>query len=179
MNAISETWRPVVGWEDSHEVSTFGRLRSVERVVHAADGRTIRYASRLFAPKPSANGYIYAKLRYGSKCLLRTVHSLVAAAFLGPRPDGADVCHLDHDKQNNCASNLKYDTRSENMLDSYADGRLPVGDAHPNARLTAEDVVAIRASTEAQRVLANRYGVCQQTISDVKRFKRRKHEVPA
>lgn len=43
------------------------------------------------------------------------VASLVAAAFLGPKPDGLDVSHKDEDSSNNAASNLCYETRKENL----------------------------------------------------------------
>jgi hypothetical protein len=50
------------------------------------------------------------------------VHVLVAAAFLGPCPDGQEVRHLDGDKLNNCLDNLIYGTRSENNLDTVRHG---------------------------------------------------------
>lgn len=52
-----------------------------------------------------------------------TVHGLVAEVFIGPRPEGLDVCHNDGDKSNNRASNLRYDTHSENQKDEVRAGR--------------------------------------------------------
>jgi hypothetical protein len=34
-----ETWRPVVGYEDAYEVSTLGRVRSLDREVYSGRGR--------------------------------------------------------------------------------------------------------------------------------------------
>lgn len=50
----------------------------------------------------------------------RTVHSLVAEAFLGPRPEGYDIDHIDGNKTNNTAENLRYVTHTENMRSFYA-----------------------------------------------------------
>jgi phage FluMu protein Com len=50
------------------------------------------------------------------------VHWLVARAFLGPRPDGMEIRHLDGDYQNCTASNLLYGTKSENALDAVQHG---------------------------------------------------------
>lgn len=49
----------------------------------------------------------------------RTVHSLVAEAFLGPRPYGYDIDHIDGNKLNNNASNLRYVTHEDNMKHFY------------------------------------------------------------
>lgn len=58
------------------------------------------------------------------------VHTAVALAFCGPRPEGAMVRHLDGDRANNAARNLAWGTRSENMLDSVEHG------THRNAAKT-------------------------------------------
>lgn len=46
------------------------------------------------------------------------VHRLVAQAFLGP--ESGEVCHNDNDPTNNDAGNLRWDTRSANVLDLRA-----------------------------------------------------------
>ena len=43
------------------------------------------------------------------------VHTLVALAFIGPRPEGKEVDHIDKDRANNYYKNLRYVTRKENM----------------------------------------------------------------
>ena len=47
------------------------------------------------------------------------VHALVVAAFIGPRPDGHDIIHLDGDPANLHADNLAYITRSERVRDQH------------------------------------------------------------
>jgi hypothetical protein len=54
----------------------------------------------------------------------------VAEAFHGPRPVGLEVRHLDGDSLNNAASNLRYGTRTENLLDAVEHG------THYNAKKT-------------------------------------------
>ena len=44
-----------------------------------------------------------------------TIHSLVASAFLGERPDKMVIDHRDGNKLNNSAENLKYITQSQNV----------------------------------------------------------------
>lgn len=44
-----------------------------------------------------------------------TVHSLVAQAFLGDRPKGMVIDHIDGNRFNNHYTNLRYCTQKENM----------------------------------------------------------------
>lgn len=68
-------------------------------------------------------GYIVYTLLKGGKSRYVTAHSLVAEVFIGPRPPGLDIRHLDGDKLNNHVSNLAYGTRTENMMDEVISGR--------------------------------------------------------
>ena len=45
------------------------------------------------------------------------IHRSVALAFLGETPDGMEVCHNNGIKSDNRLENLRFDTRSKNMLD--------------------------------------------------------------
>jgi hypothetical protein len=67
------------------------------------------------------------------------VHSLIALAFLGKRPQGYDVMHIDGTRTNNKLNNLKYGTRSENMLHAAAQRR--VG----SARIVSDHIDHVRA----------------------------------
>ena len=105
-------WLPVPEWEGYYEVSDDGQVRSLDRVVN---GRLRR--GRLLSTKPSVVGYPRVALTRGSKPTHTYVHTLVLAAFAGPRPDGMEACHGDGDRTNNTASNLRWDTRAENAKD--------------------------------------------------------------
>lgn len=50
-------------------------------------------------------------------------HKLVAFKYLGPKPEGHEINHIDGDKTNNHYSNLEWVTKSENIRKSYAMGR--------------------------------------------------------
>ena len=108
MDATPEEWRPVVGYEGLYEVSDQGRVRSL------ISGRILRPATRRLS------GHKHVMLCRPSQVGL--VHQLVAAAFLGPRPDGAETRHLNGDSGDNRAANLQYGTRSENTEDSKRHG---------------------------------------------------------
>ena len=58
------------------------------------------------------------------------IHRVIAELFIGPRPDGQMVRHLDDDKENNHASNLAYGTHLDNVADATRNGRMAKGDKH-------------------------------------------------
>ena len=72
---------------------------------------------------PQTNGprsqHLFVNLGKNNK---HYVHHLVAAAFLGPRPDGLEICHSNGDATDNRAANLRWDTRSSNLHDAVAHG---------------------------------------------------------
>ncbi|MFI8351335.1 NUMOD4 motif-containing HNH endonuclease [Streptomyces sp. NPDC085596] len=107
-----ETWRPVLGCEGRYEVSNLGRVRSL-----------LRSTPRLLKPTANTNGYLVVYV-YGSgeRRRNRSVHQLVAEAFIGPHPPETDVRHLDGNKLDCRAVNLAYGTRSQNMLDLVEHG---------------------------------------------------------
>lgn len=94
-------------------IEIYGRFVDV-----ASDGRCWRHGfidtlGRNRPSKPikftlSSNGYLRANMTAYGKVLMVTSHELVALAFIGPRPDGTDVHHIDGDKINNDPVNLKY-----------------------------------------------------------------------
>ena len=61
--------------------------------------------------------YKYVSICCGGRKGLRKVHTLIAEAWHGPRPDGLQVCHRDNDRFNNRPDNLRYDTRESNALE--------------------------------------------------------------
>ena len=121
---MQEIWRDVVGFEESYQVSNTGRVRSKSRlIVMSASQKSASYVSRrkgrILKPGKSSNGYFTVSL--GSRNS-KTLHSLVAEAFIGPCPDGCEVLHIDGSRTNNCVDNLRYGTRRENIMDAVKHG---------------------------------------------------------
>ncbi|QMP18215.1 HNH endonuclease [Ralstonia phage RpY1] len=92
-------------------------------------------------------------------------------SFVGPAPEGFEVCHNDGVRTNCNLSNLRYGTRRENAADTKLHGaRNPArGEASGSAKLTEEAVRAIRANPRklSARKLALEHSVSHTTISAV------------
>ena len=118
-----ERWKPVNGYVGIYEVSSHGRVRSLDRVVTYSDGRVRRYKGKVLRTTPKQRGgYPVVCLYSQDKGQTRHIHALVAEAFIGPRPEGMEVCHGDGDPANNRLDNLRYGTSRENKLDTVRHG---------------------------------------------------------
>jgi hypothetical protein len=119
---MSNEWRGIPGYEGAYEVSDAGQIRTVERVAVRKNGRSYSVKAKSRKLVPNRYGYMSLRLCLNGVDAPKEVHVLVALAFLGPRPEGADVRHLDGDKLNNSAKNLQYGSRSENISDAVVHG---------------------------------------------------------
>lgn len=156
-----ENWRDVPGYEGRYQVSDQGRVRSldcrVRIVIHGVE-TTRRSPGKMLKPGTmGGRGHVSVAIGRGNSM---PVHSLVALAFIGPRPKGADVAHGDGDATNNRVENLRYATRGDNNRDMVFHGR---------RRLSVEQIRRVRAEAHsyhgAGKALAKEFGVSQATIS--------------
>lgn len=151
-----EEWRDVVGYEGRYRVSDFGRIMSLPT----------KYHPRTKILKPwyqTEQQYAFVSLSLDGTVVSRSVHSVVAEAFLGPRPEGLLVLHKDGVGSRSCASNLRYGTQSQNMLDRKRHGT----ETTPGAKLTRRQVYSIRrllAMGHRPVEIAARFGVTPETI---------------
>jgi hypothetical protein len=76
------------------------------------------------------DGYLYVRLQKNGKRLVRRVHALVCLAFHGPYTVGQETRHLNGDRKDNRAENLRWGTRQENATDRLKHGNAPRGEAH-------------------------------------------------
>lgn len=75
-------------------------------------------SGKVLKPGRSSTGRLSVVL--GGKSV--TVHSLVALAYIGPKPDGYVICHNDGNPLNNNADNLRYGTYTDNQYDRVKHG---------------------------------------------------------
>lgn len=116
-----EEWRPVVGYEGRYEVSSFGRVRSLDRIVRQKNRVGILhdrfYRGVVLSGRIGDRGYRYHVLcRQNKRNKTFKEHFLVAASFLGERPRGKVIDHINGDKTDNRIENLQYISQTDNIL---------------------------------------------------------------
>lgn len=117
-----EQWKPVPTYEGTYEASTWGRVRSVPRVVPDKKLGQKRIKGFIMKQTDSGDGRMVINLRRGYKSNTMKVHRVIMLTFVGPRPEGMEICHNDGDYRNNRLDNLRYDTSSSNSYDMVEHG---------------------------------------------------------
>ena len=129
---MQEEWRPVAGWEDLYEVSSLGRVRSLDREGFTRGDSKRLYKGRVLKPYPMVrSGYLSVRLsQAGHPKKLKKVHRLVAEAFI-PNPEGHPlVRHLNDQKEDNRRENLAWGTAKDNNQDRFRNGYKPHRSSH-------------------------------------------------
>ena len=119
---MSERWRPIFNFP-AYMVSDQGRVYS-------------HRMQKYLRPGIASNGYPTVALGRGNT---RTLHSLVAEAFIGLCPKGQEVRHRDGIRANPKLSNLRYGTRRDNILDAIAHGTRNSKTVNPAKALETKD----------------------------------------
>lgn len=121
MITTEEIWKSVEGFEGRYEISNFGNVKSVSRWEAFRNTKRYRRGRILKAAKDN-HGYPMVCLRNGFKNHNRTIHKLVANAFISNPLNKPTVNHIDGVKVNNHAINLEWASVAENTKHAHAMG---------------------------------------------------------
>ena len=113
-------------WKNSYYIGRVITLRykKLHNVLVGRDGsfRSLKTKRRL---RPAANnlGYLQVSVNRDGNNVTCAAHVLVAEAWIGPRPPGEHVRHLNGDKTDNRVENLAYGSPKDNARDSEVAGK--------------------------------------------------------
>lgn len=167
-----EIWKAIKGYEGLYEVSNEGNVRSLDATVPYGQFHSRSRKGRIMHQPSSSNGYKQVALSKNGVAKIYRVHRLVAEAFLSNPLGLPEVNHKDEDKTNNRASNLEWCSRKYN--NNYGN-KPPRGSRNPMAKLTSDQVAAIRERRENGELLqaiADDYGISINHVCNIAKGKR-------
>lgn len=162
-----EIWKPIVNYVGFYEVSNFGNVRSLGRLLATGEYRNGKQLNCPIDKKGS--GYIFANLSKNGIVKKCSVHVLVLEAFVGPRPNAfSHARHMDGDKTNPRLDNLKWGTPKENMQDKIVHGVAQRGENASRVVLTSQFVQWVRESKQSSIALAQIFNVASSTVRAIR-----------
>lgn len=168
-----EIWKKVVGFEDSHEVSNYGNVRSIERVVHYTlqngSSRKRTFPSKTLKHKIIEDGYVDIHLRSQGKNKHWRLHKIVSEAFHNVE-DGTVVDHKNDLKDCNVLWNLKRCDVSYNTKKASEEGSNRTGNKVYAQPLSDEVKQQVRdlLQTKSIRAIAREVGISQRSIARIR-----------
>ncbi len=115
---MEEIWKDILGYEEKYQVSNYGNIKALSRKVNTK-GCSVRIIKERILK--IYKGYRYQVVYLGRRNS-KSVHKLVALAFVPNPHNKPQINHIDGNKQNNNADNLEWCTQSENQLHAYKIG---------------------------------------------------------
>jgi hypothetical protein len=152
-----EEWKDVLGYENRYKISNTGDVYSL-------------LSKKILEPGLGTNGYKLVILRKNGKSKTKYIHVELAKVFLGARPTGYVINHIDANKRNNKVTNLEYVTQKQNLDHSEKLGRLnrrDNGSTKINFERAREIKELYAAGGITHRELGEQFGLARNTITQI------------
>lgn len=112
---MTEEWKDVIGYEGLYLVSSKGQIKSLGRTTDRGSKGSVTYPEKLLTLFKDCRGYYHVNLVRDKRIRQKSVHRIVAEAFIPNPLKLPAVDHIDTDKSNNSVDNLRWCTAKENI----------------------------------------------------------------
>ena len=171
MEYRTEVWKDIVGYEGLYQVSSFGRVKSLDKLIKGKSGSLVPRKEKALRLDIDVDGYLIATLTKDNNSKKYKVHRLVAMNFIPNSFKKSQVNHIDNVRNNNKVSNLKWGTPSENSKHMRMCDRQAKGDKIGNSKLNEEKVTKIRDLISKKipyKAIAKKFSVYPGTIQKIR-----------
>ena len=162
-----EIWKDIQGYEGMYQVSSHGRVRSLDRVVVRPNGNGDYFAKgKIICTVLTKWGYNEVHLHKNNKTKIYKVHRLVAQAFIKNPNNLPCVNHIDENKTNNNVNNLEWCTYKYN--NNYGTKKNRQGEKNKNENNpNSHKILCVNTGEifECVKFAAEKYNISRQTIS--------------
>ncbi|MEW2737586.1 NUMOD4 domain-containing protein [Providencia rettgeri] len=126
-NSQIEEWLPVPiqNFSESYEVSSLGRVRSLDRCTTGSILK-MKVKGRLLKPRMRKDGYLTVNFSFNNRGSQFAIHRLIALAFIKNASDLPYVNHKNGIKTDNRAENLEWVTPLGNIKHAIDSGLMTV-----------------------------------------------------
>ncbi len=111
-----EEWIDIKGFEGKYQISSNGRVRSLDRITVDSIGRSRLYKGQIMKPFVNGSGYLQLNLSLNGIKYNPFLHKLIAEHFISNPNNYPEVNHINHNKLDCSIENLEWCTRKENMI---------------------------------------------------------------
>ena len=115
------------GYEGLYQVSSLGRVKALKREVNCGlkNIKSATKRERILKQSKNTQDYYFVSLCRNNIYQIKTIHRLVAEAYI-PNPENKPfVHHKDHNRYNNSVENLEWATVEENNNDKLKREKQP------------------------------------------------------
>lgn len=155
-----ELYKEIEGFEGVYEVSNIGNVRRI--------GKDLP-----LRPLPLKNKYMRVDLSKNGIAVHKSVHRLVAQAFIANPLNLSSVNHKDLDKSNNSSDNLEWCSCKQNSEHASNNDRFLSEEEHHSNILKRSEVLDILSmSNMSSRAIGKLFGVSKTTILNIRNNKR-------
>jgi hypothetical protein len=180
MNSKEEIWKDIIGYEGLYQVSSLGRVKSLNGFLETKKGVIKPRKERILCQSTKKNGYKTIMFSLMSKQKRYYIHRLVAIAFIPNKENKLQVNHINGIKDDNCIENLEWCTFFENTKHAMDNNLIKKGEQAYCSKLTEKKVLAIRRLYKInpnfhKTNVAKKLGVRDATIHKIINNTRWKH----
>lgn len=145
MTGSEEVWKPIGILCGFYEVSSYGRIRSIGRMIVSRNGVIRKLERHILKPRIGRNGYYGLTLQRNGEKFYPDVHRLVAETFLDNYNDSFVVNHKNGNKRDNRVCNLEWVSPRRNTEHAIENGlRKDIGQGSKLSKLTETQVIEMR-----------------------------------
>ena len=161
-----EKWKLIKELDNNYEVSNFGRIRSVFKVIKKSDNTVYTRKPKMIKCQ-LRDGYERVRLCIDNVRITKNVHRLVAKYFIENPYNLPQVNHINAIKSDNRVENLEWCTGSENMKHAIKNGlrKTAIGKNKPKMVLDINSGIYYKSLREASIIKNINYSGLQHQMN--------------